>query len=57
MEASTKPVTVKIRTGWNDKSKNCLEVAKIIEMQGLRQLPFMGEPENNTIREKLTGKP
>lgn len=28
------PVTVKIRSGWNDKTINCIEVAKLIEKAG-----------------------
>ena len=28
------PVTVKIRSGWNEKSINCIEVAKLIEKAG-----------------------
>lgn len=28
------PVTVKIRSGWDDKSINCVEVAKVIEKSG-----------------------
>lgn len=28
------PVTVKIRSGWNDKTINCVEVAKLIEKAG-----------------------
>ena len=42
VEASTKPVTVKIRTGWNDRSKNCLEVAKIIENAGASAITVHG---------------
>lgn len=34
VEASTLPVTVKIRTGWNNDSLNYLEIGKIIENAG-----------------------
>ena len=34
VSASTKPVTVKIRAGWNDAEKNAVEVARAIEAGG-----------------------
>ena len=34
VSASTKPVTVKIRAGWNDAEKNAVEVAQAIEAGG-----------------------
>ena len=34
VDAVSVPVTVKIRSGWDEKSINCVEVAKIIESSG-----------------------
>lgn len=34
VKAVNVPVTVKIRSGWDDKSINCVEVAKVIEKSG-----------------------
>lgn len=34
VKSSTKPVTVKIRKGWDDKSINGVEIAKIVEEEG-----------------------
>ena len=36
------PVTVKIRTGWDEKTKNAVEIAKIIEESGARALCIHG---------------
>ncbi|MDY3196203.1 MAG: tRNA dihydrouridine synthase DusB [Paracholeplasma sp.] len=41
-EAVTKPVTVKIRTGWDDASINAVEVAKKIEQAGAKAITVHG---------------
>ena len=53
---STKPVTVKIRKGWDDNSINAVEIAKIAEASGVKPLEFKEESVNNSIMEKQTGK-
>lgn len=54
------PVTLKIRTGWDDKHKNALQIAKIAEEAGIQALTihgrtreqrFRGEAEYQTIRQ------
>lgn len=40
--ASTKPVTVKIRAGWNDAEKNAVEVARAIEAGGASAVAVHG---------------
>lgn len=40
--AATRPVTVKIRAGWDDKSKNAVEVAKLIEENGASAITIHG---------------
>ncbi len=42
VRASSKPVTVKTRLGWNDNTKNVLEVAKIVEDAGASALTVHG---------------
>lgn len=42
VEKSIKPVTVKIRIGWDDDSINCVEVAKIIEKAGAAAVAVHG---------------
>jgi len=42
VKASNKPVTVKIRTGWDDNSINAVEIAKIIEDAGASALAIHG---------------
>lgn len=42
VEASDKPVTVKIRTGWDSSSVNCLELAKKIEAAGAAAITVHG---------------
>ena len=41
-EAAGKPLTVKIRVGWDDDSINCVEVAKIIEKAGAAAVTVHG---------------
>ncbi|MFC1521784.1 tRNA dihydrouridine synthase DusB [Elusimicrobiota bacterium] len=54
------PVTVKIRSGWSEKTKNYLEIAKIIESEGAsaicihprtRDQKFKGKPDHEITRE------
>lgn len=40
--ATTKPITVKIRKGWNDESINAVEIAKIAEENGARAVAVHG---------------
>ena len=54
-KAVQKPVTVKIRAGFNDESINAPEIAHVIEESGGRQLPYTGVQENSIIRERQTG--
>lgn len=42
VKASNKPVTVKIRMGWDDNSINAIEVAKIIEEAGAAAVTIHG---------------
>lgn len=42
VSASTKPVTVKIRAGWNDEEKNAVEVAQAIEAGGASAVAVHG---------------
>lgn len=42
VKVSEKPVTVKIRTGWDDTSINCVEVAKIAEDAGVDAITIHG---------------
>ncbi len=42
VESTTKPVTVKIRKGWNNDSINAVEVAKIIEANGAKAIAVHG---------------
>ena len=42
VENADKPVTVKIRIGWDDDSINCVEVAKIIEKAGASAVAIHG---------------
>ncbi len=60
VNASSVPVTLKFRTGWDTTSKNALTVARIAEESGIRMLTlhgrtracgFSGHAEYDTIRE------
>ncbi|MBR5229928.1 MAG: tRNA dihydrouridine synthase DusB [Firmicutes bacterium] len=42
VQATPKPVTVKIRAGWDDDSKNAVEVAKAIEAAGAAMVAVHG---------------
>ena len=52
---SEKPVTVKIRKGFDEESINAVEVARPYQVQGHLLLQFTGEHGNNTIQAMLTG--
>ncbi len=41
-KATSLPVTVKMRTGWDETSKNCVEMAKILEYNGADVLTVHG---------------
>lgn len=42
VKVSTRPVTVKIRTGWDNNSINCVEIAKICEEAGASAIAVHG---------------
>ncbi len=42
VKVSTKPVTVKIRTGWDSSSINVLEISKILEAEGVNAITVHG---------------
>lgn len=53
------PVTLKIRTGWDQENRNCLQIAKIAEQAGIKALTihgrtrsclFNGEAEYDSIK-------
>jgi len=50
--ASTKPVTIKIRKGWDEKSINAVEIAKIAEYNGAQAISVHGR----TREQFYTGK-
>ncbi len=59
VEAVTVPVTLKIRTGWCENSRNGIEIAKIAEHNGIQSLAvhgrtradfYKGDAEYDTIR-------
>ncbi|WIF95645.1 tRNA dihydrouridine synthase DusB [Caminicella sporogenes] len=52
VRASEKPVTVKIRKGWDESSINAVEVAKIIEQNGAKAISIHGR----TREQFYTGK-
>jgi tRNA-dihydrouridine synthase B len=47
-----KPVTVKLRTGWDENSINVLEIAKIVEFEGADAVSIHGR----TVRQGYSGK-
>ena len=60
VERSTVPVTLKIRTGWNQDHKNALQIAYIAEQSGIslltvhgrtRACGFKGNAEHDTVAE------
>lgn len=42
VEGANKPVTVKIRIGWDERSINCVEIAKIVESAGAAAVAVHG---------------
>lgn len=52
VKAVKKPVTVKIRAGWNSKSINCVEMAKMLEKAGASAIAVHGR----TKEEMYSGK-
>ncbi len=52
VKVSSKPVTVKIRTGWDSASINCVDIAKIIEQSGASAIAIHGR----TRKQMYTGK-
>ncbi len=52
VKVSKKPITVKIRTGWDNNSINCVEVAKIVEAAGASAIAIHGR----TRKQMYTGK-
>ncbi|MDK2920361.1 MAG: tRNA-dihydrouridine synthase [Candidatus Petromonas sp.] len=52
VKASVKPVTVKIRTGWDKENINAVEVAKVIEESGAKAISVHGR----TREQFYTGK-
>ncbi len=42
VKVTTKPITVKIRTGWDEHSINCVEIAKIAEQAGASAIAVHG---------------
>ena len=56
-KAIQKPLTVKIRKGFNDDTINAVEIAKVIEeAAALQPWQFMAGQESSTILEKQTGR-
>src|SRR5574344_140451 len=50
------PITVKIRSGWDEQNINAIEVAKVCESAGQVPLLFMLEQDPKAIRDQLIGK-
>ncbi|AWX15451.1 tRNA dihydrouridine synthase DusB [Mergibacter septicus] len=42
VDAVSVPVTLKIRTGWDQKNRNCIQIAKIAEQAGIQALTIHG---------------
>lgn len=55
VEAVNKPVTVKMRIGWDDEHIYAVENAKMIEKQEHQQLQFTEEPECRCMKVMQTG--
>ncbi len=55
VKAIKKPVTVKIRKGFDDNCINAVEMAKIAEDAGQQPLQSMEGQESSTTVEKQTG--
>ncbi len=46
------PISIKIRTGWNERSINCLEVCRIAQDCGVSAISIHGR----TVKQRYTGK-
>ena len=55
VKAIHKPVTVKIRKGFDENSVNAVEIAKIAEVSGASAVATMGGQGSSITTEKLTG--
>ncbi len=56
VKAVKMPVTLKMRTGWDDNTKNAPVIAKIAEDAGIKMVTVHGvEPDVNSIPEKQIG--
>ena len=55
VKAVKKPVTVKIRKGFNEESANAVEIAKILEDCGVAAIAVHGRTRAQFIPEKQTG--
>lgn len=53
VEASDKPVSVKIRAGWDHQSINCVEVAKAIERAGASLITIHGRTRSDLYGGKV----
>ena len=52
-DSVSKPVTVKIRAGWDHKSINCAEVAKMIEAAGASMITIHGRTKSDLYSGKV----
>ncbi len=50
---TTKPVTVKIRAGWDHSSINCVEIAKAIEKAGAKMIAIHGRTKSDLYGGKV----
>ena len=55
VKATSKPVTVKIRKGWDDKNINAIEIARIAADSGVSAIGIHGRQEISFIAERLIG--
>jgi tRNA-dihydrouridine synthase B len=55
VKATSLPVTVKTRLGWDDQSINIEEVAERLQDAVFRRLPYMAAPVASCTRVKLIG--
>lgn len=55
VKAVKKPVTVKIRRGFDEAHVNAVEIAKLQKAAVWQQWQCMAEPESSTIQERQTG--
>ena len=55
VKASTKPVTIKIRTGWDINNINGMEIAKMAEEEGVLAITVHGRTRDMFYSGKLIG--